>query len=307
MTATVSGDSTPGEGSFPDFVIVGAAKSATTSLDFYLSLHPEIFMARPKETNFFVSGRKNFHWERGVDWYRQQFRTPKRIKGECSPTYAAAPSAPMVPERMAQLIPNAKLIYILREPMERLCSHFLFEDRRQQTRRTFSEYLSHHPWSVDVSSYGTQYENFLRHFPRSQILLLESTQLSQQPQHVLRQVFEFLGANPDFQSWLFQHRRNVGSDQVHPSPLGRRIKHSRWMNGLTRILPHSIVYHLQSLILRPFRVPPPPLVLPDQQEAELLERFRREVALLRQLSGLELPSLTPRSLAEIRSTGLGSE
>jgi len=71
------------EGRLPNFIIVGATKAGTTSLDFYLSLHPEIQMARPKEPRFFIDAQEPFgRWGRGPDWYRGLFQTGKRLCGE---------------------------------------------------------------------------------------------------------------------------------------------------------------------------------------------------------------------------------
>jgi len=90
-------------GRLPDFIIVGATKAGTTSLDFYLSLHPEIQMVRPKEPRCFINapepvGRRY----RGLDWYRSLFVSDKALCGENSATYAAAPSILGVPAQIAR-------------------------------------------------------------------------------------------------------------------------------------------------------------------------------------------------------------
>lgn len=83
-------------GRLPDFLVIGVTKAGTTSLDFYLSLHPEIHMARPKEP----LGR----WSRGETWYRGCFVSPKRLSGEASPAYTHAPALSAVAQRAAGLI-----------------------------------------------------------------------------------------------------------------------------------------------------------------------------------------------------------
>jgi hypothetical protein len=78
-------------GRLPDFIVIGAAKAGTTSLHFYPSLHPEIFMSTPKVPRFFADAPEPLgRWHPGEVWYRRLFVTTKRLAGETSPTYAAA-------------------------------------------------------------------------------------------------------------------------------------------------------------------------------------------------------------------------
>ena len=91
-------------------------KTGTTSLDFYLSLHPEIHMARPKEPRFFIDAPEPLgRWHRGLDWYRGLFRSEKRICGEASPTYSNWSAKQGVFERMHSVVPDAKILFVVRE------------------------------------------------------------------------------------------------------------------------------------------------------------------------------------------------
>ena len=105
----------------PNLIVIGAQKCGTSSLELYLDLHPEIAMARPKqyELNFFSWEDV---WRRGVGWYEQQFRDAP-VRGEKSNGYSAWPFWPFVPERMKDVIPDARLIYLLRDPIERLITN----------------------------------------------------------------------------------------------------------------------------------------------------------------------------------------
>src|SRR5688572_16712902 len=97
--------------SLPNLVVIGGAKTGTTSLHAYLALHPEIFMSRVKEIRFFTH-----HYEEGAAWYAAHFRKgcDHAVRGEASPQYTAHPRLAGVPERMHTLIPDAKLIYVVR-------------------------------------------------------------------------------------------------------------------------------------------------------------------------------------------------
>jgi hypothetical protein len=81
-------------GRLPNFIVIGAAKRGTTSLHYYLSLHPEIFMSRVKEARFFGDERDSIgRWNRGLDWYNSLFQTTLPICGESSPAYTTWPDA----------------------------------------------------------------------------------------------------------------------------------------------------------------------------------------------------------------------
>ena len=108
----------------PNFIVIGAMKSGTTSLFHYLQAHPQVFMSPLKEVEFFVEEK---NWRRGMDWYRAQFAgaSPGALAiGEASTAYTKYPEYPGVPERIASSLPDARLIYILRDPIERIRSHY---------------------------------------------------------------------------------------------------------------------------------------------------------------------------------------
>src|ERR687894_2292944 len=81
-----SGD--PARHALPNLIVIGAQKCGTSVLHYYLSLHPEVSMSRPKELNFFIEER---NWPRGLDWYKSQFDGDARVRGEASPNYTAYP------------------------------------------------------------------------------------------------------------------------------------------------------------------------------------------------------------------------
>jgi len=92
--------------SLPDFIIIGAMKAATTSLHYYLNLHPQISMSREKELNFFV---KKQNWRKGIAWYKSNFNSKEQLAGEASPNYTNFPFFKGVPERMHAVVPDIKL------------------------------------------------------------------------------------------------------------------------------------------------------------------------------------------------------
>ena len=122
----------------PDFIIIGAAKSGTTTLYQYLCRHPQIYMSTPKEPDFF-SLDMNYH--KGIEWYESLFdgAKPEQICGEASTTYSRWHQHPKAAERISQYLPKVKLIYIMRHPVDRAYSFYAYRFKRSQHNRQFLE------------------------------------------------------------------------------------------------------------------------------------------------------------------------
>jgi hypothetical protein len=204
----------------PDFLIIGAQKGGTTSLYYYLVEHPAIGQSSTKEVHYFEN-----QYQRGLWWYKAHFPTIVEkyyvesryketfITGEASPSYLFHPHAPA---RAAKLLPDAKLIVLLRNPVDRAYSQFRhnvglgfeklsFEDAiASQEERTKSEkekLLAHeyHPSYtykryayLERGIYADQLESWFKYFPREQILILSSEDFFANPASVYAQTLEFL-------------------------------------------------------------------------------------------------------------------
>ena len=160
------------KGTLPNLIIIGAQKCATTSLHYYLNLHPEISMSKGKELNFFVS---EYNWYKGVEWYKSNFIGTARIHGESSPSYTDYPFLKGVPERMYSIVPKVKLIYILRDPIDRIISQYVQWYTRRGENRTLEDGLKHLDNTnryIRRSKYFMQLKQYLDYFPRSNILII---------------------------------------------------------------------------------------------------------------------------------------
>src|SRR3954468_5620489 len=124
-----------GPGRLPDFVVAGAAKGGTTSLFYYLKPHPQVWMPEAKELHFFSN-----HFDRGIDWLRAQFvgAGADDVVGEMTPEYLEHPYAA---ERMASVIPDAKIVAILRHPVERAYSHYQMQCAKFSAEEPFTDVL----------------------------------------------------------------------------------------------------------------------------------------------------------------------
>lgn len=288
-------------GRLPTFIVVGGSKCGTSSLHYYLSLHPEVWMSRPKELFFFSgsdqrasTGRRRGNWWRGEDWYRSHFRTVRRACGEATPSYVNHVRSPHAAERMRRLIPDVRLVQLVRDPMARLRSHYLMARRDPHLPPiSFAEFVQSGRFAdyVARSDYGTGMARLLEHFPREQLLVLESADLDRDRARTLSRLFAFIGVDPTFQSDAFATRIYESQGRRFPSPTGARILNSSVMRACKRALPFTAYQALKNTVLVPFSIPKPDLTLPPEVEQALRERFRAEADLARKLSGLPLASL----------------
>lgn len=281
-------------GRLPDFLVIGAYKAGTTSLDFYLSLHPEIHMAHPKEPRYFMDDPEQFgRWHRGEEWYRSLFNTKRTLAGETSPGYSAEAIPSCAARRAADLVPEARLIYLVREPMARLFSHYLMLLRQGKESAPLADCLSAGSESLMLraSQYATQFEEWSRYYPADRILVVESKELEEDRSGTLRRVFAFLGVAENFFSPLFWYKRNLTKHTVVPNATGQRLLASPPVLWAQRHLSIPVFAFLCNWMMKPFREKSPDMRLPETMERNLRELFRDEVSRLRVLTGQALPGL----------------
>src|SRR5688572_6261293 len=123
----------------PNLIIIGAQKCGTSALHHYIHLHPEICMSAQKELNFFI---ESGNWSKGLAWYESNFggkAGKAKIYGEASPNYTDYPGTREVPERMHGIVPDVKLIYMVRHPIERIISQYIHYRRRGTETRSLSD------------------------------------------------------------------------------------------------------------------------------------------------------------------------
>jgi hypothetical protein len=200
----------------PDFLILGAQKAGTTALYAYLRRHPRITGPSWKEVSYF-----DRHYARGPSWYRGNFpnllRSRGELVGEASPSYLFHP---LGPERVQELVPEARLVALVRNPVDRALSHYHHEvalgreplsfeealaaeehrlEGEEERLRSDPRYFSRAWWSHTYKArgrYAEQLERWLDLFPRDQLLILPSEELLAEPERAHAHVLAFLGAPP---------------------------------------------------------------------------------------------------------------
>lgn len=219
------------EATLPNFLIIGAMKAGTTSLYHYLSVHPDVFMSEIKELHFFVA-EKNFR--RGIGWYQRQFAGARDAiaVGEASPDYAKYPIHRGVPERIRALIPDVRLIYVIRNPLERIRSHYLHDLACGRERRPIGDAVVGNEHYLAPSRYALQIEEYLKHFPREQLLLVTSEGLRTDRIVTLRRVYDFLGVSNDWSTPVHDQEFNSTGQKTAPRLLLRAAHH---LPGATRM------------------------------------------------------------------------
>jgi hypothetical protein len=232
----------------PTFVVIGAMKAGTVSLRHYLDEHPDVFLGRGGtfgEPNFFIA---EDNWPRGRGWYESLFDGAGRAAaiGECSPSYTMAPAFRGVPERMAQVVPDARLVYVVRDPIARMQSMYMHQVSAGRERRRAEVALLDDRY-LEPSLYGFQLAAFLDHFDRSQILVIASEVLRDRPREALSAVFDHVAVDPAAADLDKRHHDHRSMDKPVPRVHDlkwlprRQVKlHPRWRpdqrTGLARLL-----------------------------------------------------------------------
>jgi len=168
-------------------------KAGTTSLYHYLRGHPHVFMPPVKELDYFAREPQSSH---GIEWYRRQFAPAPAEAiaiGEASTLYTKHPRFPGVPERIAAQIPDARLIYLVRDPIERIRSHYQHQVALGAERAPLADAIFRDPIYLDTSRYAMQIERYLEVFSPDQLLVVTSERLRGDREVAVREILAFLG------------------------------------------------------------------------------------------------------------------
>lgn len=273
----------------PNLIIIGGLKCGTTSIHHYLGLHPEIQMSKPKELNFFV---KEQTWDLGLDWYRGRFDDRFPIRGESSPHYTNLPRFTGVPERIHEYCPDAKLIYMVRDPIKRILSHWVHATGAGYETRELVETLSKPDTSyIHRSMYWMQLQPYLEFFPREQIAIITQEDLQREREATMRQAFEFLGVDPNFTSeqfdreWEKSSAKQTGKYQFMEKLI--KLPGFRSLDRYFDRLPESMRWVVEKIVHDPEKPPAPKPELPEDLFELLRSRFREDAPAIQEFAGRE--------------------
>ena len=281
----------------PDFLIAGATRGGTSTLHAALSRHPHIYMPPEKELQFFYRDRL---YQKGFDFYCRNFKSAKagQMIGEASPPYMEkgmhlGPDNKHVwdegddcPARIARHLPDAKIILSLRDPVSRAYSIYWKQVWQGREDKSFNDVIAEElsgertPQETSVTllyrnHYKIHLENWLRHFPQEQILLLVFEEWIKSPATAIRQVEDFLG---------LEHAGMTDTD-VQAKNEGRGVKHPL-LKPLTKI---AGVFPPLHALTRRFLTNQGYPKLSDEEKAKLAGHFVEDRAYIEEWLGRPLP------------------
>jgi hypothetical protein len=266
----------------PTFFVIGAPKCGTTSLHFYLDQHPEIGMTTDKEPNVFA----HEDYDHRLDRYAELFAGPAPVRGESSVVYSEHPCWRGVPARIRAQVPEARFIYVVGDPVERVIRHYaqLVEDGKVSggLDAALADFDQDYNGLACGSRYATQVRQYLGHFDASRILIVDQRDLLEARAPTLSRVFAFLGVEASFRSPAFEQERNTLAQRRTPKPLGR-LAASPPLAPLRRL---SYPAAIRRRIQRHTSVPVSRPRLDPALRARFAESLREETAWLREFSGL---------------------
>jgi Sulfotransferase domain len=274
-------------GAFPNLVVIGGLKCGTTSLHHYLSLHPEVSMSRPKELNFFVA---ELNWPLGADWYASHFDRGAPVRGESSPHYTNRPRFDGVAERIRSVLGSPRLIYVVRDPIDRMLSQFLHNVGGGYEARTLAEAFADPESSyVARSRYWFQLEPYLEAFGRGAVEIVGREELKRHRGETMRRAFAFLGVDPSFTSDQFEREWETGTakggGRFRIMDRAVRLPGLRALDRNFDRLPESMRWLVERLVHDPGAGEvPKPQVSPELRR-HLLGLFREDVARLEEYAG----------------------
>jgi hypothetical protein len=249
---------------YPHFLVIGAQKAGTTWLDRNLRTHPQIWLPPEKEIHFFdlprplpfaallfAPQRAARHWaksrlerdwakvragKQSLGWYLRYYFRPRnnrwytslfqpaadQICGECTPRYAILPESGIA--RIRELMPNSKIIYLLRDPIDRMWSDLaMFQGPRfggkglRQADDNAIDYFLTNPQNLAHSRYASNLERWEKFYPASRIFMGYQEEICQCPENLLRRLYEFLGVAPDLPATTARAHERINS-KSYPAP-----------------------------------------------------------------------------------------
>ena len=282
----------------PNFIIVGAPKAGTTSLYHYLSEHPEVFMSEPKEVNFF--SRKEIEAQglyyadfkaKDMESYEQLFDGVKHEKavGEGSVSYLFYPNTP---QKIKDVLPDVKIIILLRDPVERAFSHYLMDLRlglvdmslesivsgevnNEKSRLFYQQY-------IELGLYYEQVKRYLNIFGKEQVKIYLQEDLRAKGNNVITDLYAFLGVDETYRPDMARQHNTFSMPK-------KNMIGNLYTSNFMRVLVRNIVPDKLKNIMKGFvfdNKPKP--VLPPETKRKLQELYLGDIEKLEKLIDRDL-------------------
>ena len=260
----------------PQFLVAGAAKSGSSTLYHYLSLHPEVFMPDEKEPAFFSK-----YYDKGVDWYESLFSEAQsgQVAGEATVEYMVNPDSPV---RIAKLLPDIKLIFILRNPVDRAWSHYWHRVKNGEDARQFDEIMkSDDIFQEYFVQYGLYYKCLKRYydiFNNDQIKIIILEDAKKDFPATIRKLYSFIGVSAEYNVESVKVKNK--SAMFKSGLLARTSAKIRKLEGVKGALPDFLLLPMRAIFqeinkanLKDWEYP----LLADNHRKELNDIFAKDV------------------------------
>ena len=260
----------------PNFLIAGAAKCGSYSLFYYLGKHPDILTSKVKEISYFTE-----YWgTKDLQWYKSFFNhwAGEKAIGEATVEYMVDENAP---SRIYQTIPHIKLIFIMRDPVQRAWSHYWHRVKMGEEKRDFEAIINNKTsieYPIKYGLYATQIERYLSFFSKNQMKFVILDELKDNFPKTMRELFKFLEVDETFE---VSYEGKINAAKIYRikllNYLAATIRSSYLLKRLipNKILPYAqgIFRLLDGLNKKPFVLPP----LPDHHRRVLTEIYSEEI------------------------------
>ena len=267
----------------PDFIIIGAMKCGTSTLHEQLAAQPGFFMTTPKEPNFFSDDDV---FSRGMGWYSALFGAAAAgdVKGEASTHYTKLSTHPYAAERLHAALPDVKLIYLMRHPVDRLVSHYIHEWTMGAVKGEIDDVANAGSAFVDYGLYARQLAPYLERFGADNILPMFLERMNEAPGEELARAASFLGYDRPVRWCDDLGPQNVSKDRIRRFPLYDLLVESAPATALRRALAPRA---LRDFIKGKLQMRDRPMLSPDaQQRAERI--FDEDLGQLGDMLGVKL-------------------
>ena len=295
--ARVRGPDLPGgTRGLPAFIVIGAMRAGTTSLYAYFSQHPQVGSTLEKEPDYFIAAQ----YAKGLDWYKAQFQTGYEVLCDISPNYSKVNVFPGVPERIHALLPDVRLIYIVRDPVKRFVSQY-----KHMLARGFSlpepqamcavegdlpgpevrlglDQPYHH--ILSASAYARQLKAYLPYFAMDRILIVDFEELRRDEAAQLKRIRRFLGLGCVGPSHLPRFNSTAELSRL-PAPVLRYARDSRLGGWVRRRMSLGARDRVKKLLAAPFR--PQDRQFAPESLARIETDLAEDIAEFRELTGMD--------------------
>ncbi|MEZ0148380.1 MAG: sulfotransferase domain-containing protein [Candidatus Reddybacter sp.] len=246
--------------SLPRFIVIGAMKCGTTSLWDYLKQHPNINVpSNIKNINFFDS---KSNWDKGLSFYKEHFspQNDLQISGEISTEYTKYPYVKDVAKNIYNTLPRVRFIYLIRNPIDRLISHYIHNVGAARENRDINEALhekNNNPYIL-FSQYYFQLSIFLKYFDNKQFLIITTDGLKTDRDNTLATITSFIEAEPNNTPWV-DANLHTRQSKLSWNKLGRIVRKSQkyynYYNYYLSKLPHNQRSLIEGLLSHPIETP----------------------------------------------------